>query len=368
MAAHDQTGWTGAGHRGFPFSPSALRGLRAGAGSQAQRLARARVTDGHIPDGPAAAQEARLAGVPAAASGLVHSARGDAWMGALPLSPRPYAQRPVMRQSGLRLMPLEGFVWGGRGAAPQPRTRADHTLIWVTGGRLQLHYPRQHHVQPAGELRFILAGTAFATLPDSQLRGHVLLIAPALVAGTKPPFPDRSFHGRIDAAAPALLATLTLLASEAQRSEEARDLAPHLALLALQLSRLAPGAAPHPPAADTAPDRSLLTRFLDLAQRNLATGRTIADLAGDLATTTAELDRTCLAARGHRAIDAMQRLRLDQGFAMLRQTRLPPAQIARQLGFTSLAHFTRAVVEATGRLPETYRQQYGGAQSDVSLS
>ena len=87
----------------------------------------------------------------------------------------------------------------------------------------------------------------------------------------------------------------------------------------------------------------------------LADGSTIADLAEDLGATTAELDAACQHRHGKRAVDLVHDLRLARAVQMLRDTSESPARIARMLGYSSLAHLSRAFVAATGRLPDSFR-------------
>lgn len=110
-------------------------------------------------------------------------------------------------------------------------------------------------------------------------------------------------------------------------------------------------------AAHTRHDRALLDRFLAMAAARLDYRGSIADLAGEMGTTTAALDRACIAGRGRRAIEVIHDLRLERAVALLRKTDLGPARIAADLGYSSHAHFTRAFVAATGRTPENFRAQ-----------
>lgn len=106
------------------------------------------------------------------------------------------AGRPIPRPDGVRLLPLATFVWGTRSLPPGPRTRPDHVLIWVTGGKMQVGFPRLPHVLRPGDLRFIPAGTAFTTVPAEDTRGHVALIAPAVATGAEPPLPGQTLAVR----------------------------------------------------------------------------------------------------------------------------------------------------------------------------
>lgn len=342
MSMFGRTDWS----QGFPFSATRLReGMRS-----ATPDARAEITRGDILDAGAplfrASQPVRTA-TPSA-----HVRLPD------PLAVRnaPASRRFAPRKASLRLLPLGSFCWGSRTTPPQPRTRPDHSLLWVTGGELRLDLPRQAIIMRAGDIRYIPAGTAFAALPRSGTEGHVLLLSPEMVTGLEPEMPADPLAGQVGAQAEGLLVNLNELAAEAATSTDPKALACHLNLLSLRLSRLAPA---RTAAADTAPtpNQPLVARFLELAGQDLSPCRTLADTAQELGTTLTALDRACRAARGKRAVDLVNDLRLERAAEMLRHSDLPSARIAQQLGFCSQTHFARAFVAATGRTPDAFRAQ-----------
>ena len=163
--------------------------------------------------------------------------------------------------------------------------------------------------------------------------------------------------GAIGDGAAALQAALADLAAESARedADAGAAIACHLGLLAVRLSRLEPPS-PHPCAGtQTPPDLPLVNRFMALAGARLGSGHTVGELAEALGVTAATLDRACRKARGRRAIDLIHDLRFETALTLLRTTRTSQAEIAQDLGFTSLAHFIRAFVDRTGKLPESFR-------------
>ena len=274
------------------------------------------------------------------------------------LAARPMARggRALGTQPGVRLLPLETFIWGSAANPPQPRTRPDHTLIWVTDGRLNLDYPGMNFVMSPGDLRVVLAGTAFCALPARNARGHVALISPSLTLYADPPFPTIDLAAHVGFHSQQFLSTLTDLAERSRLSDTAA-LAGSMNLLTQQMSRLGAPRAPTLRTEMPRVDKLLAERFLALAAHRLSACDLVADLAQELGTTAAHLDRSCIAARGRRAIELIYQLRLDKAVTLLRETQVPPAQIATQLGYTSHGHFTRAFVAATGRTPEVFRAQ-----------
>ncbi|WEF22945.1 AraC family transcriptional regulator [Paracoccus sp. S3-43] len=263
--------------------------------------------------------------------------------------------RPIGRQQGMRLLPLQAFIWGSRAMPPQPRTRPDHTLIWVTEGRMQLDFPRSHVILRAGDLRHIPAGTAFAAMPAPGTLGHVALISARLAARAEPPLPDRGMAAHVGSHAAQLEATLHELAMETA-DPDAGTLSCLLNLLSLRLGQLQPGRPPEQ-AAGAAPDLPLIEAFLALAVQRLGSAGSVAELAADLNSTMGALDQACLAARGKRAVELIHDLQLERAVDLLRGTRRPTLRIAADLGYSSHAHFIRAFVAATGRTPDAFRAQ-----------
>lgn len=350
-----------------PFSPSIWAQLRQDSAVQGHDpIRQAGITAPAIPEGRAAdtlPPRARITDPDPEAGAVTRLAPGGNSLPddipTLPVDAARLRTRPIPRQSGLRLLPLESFAWGGRMPQVQPRTRGDHVLIWVTQGTLQLDFPRLNRSLGAGTVQYIPAGTAFSTLPAQGTTGHVLLIARDMLRDLSADFPDHAVSGMIGEAAPALLAHLHDLAEEAraERPQARQAIGLQLSLLALRLARLQP--APQRISAGTGapPDLALIARFLRLAGTRLATGETVADLAGTLGTTTAALDSACLKAHGKRAIQMIHDLRYERAVEALRHTDRSTPRIARDLGYPSHANFIRRFVARSGRLPETFRQQ-----------
>ena len=271
--------------------------------------------------------------------------------------PRPGPTGPGPDPVALRLLPLEGFIWGSASTPRQSRSRADHVLIWVTQGQLMLGLTHGPQELQAGDLRWIPAGMSFAALPRQGCTGHLLLIPPPLVQDLQPAFPPRGLAPELgdDAAgdrARALLALLRKLDLLAAQGITGPLLLRHLGQLALMLDDMGD-------AADTLhadiPARELIARFETLARSLPLAVLTISDLAQRLGCSTAALDRACMARHGCRAVERMNEMRLERAMQMLRETRLSPVQIAADMGYASHAHFARALAGATGRRPEAFR-------------
>ncbi|WP_265500265.1 AraC family transcriptional regulator [Paracoccus beibuensis] len=341
MSLWDRTGWQG----GFPFSPTRLR-PPARAGSPGDRAAG--VTAASVPDAGSAPRPWATTDAPHGRI-LVPDA--------LTVRVAPASRRMAPRRVGLRLVPLPAFGWSGAGPHAQPRTRPEHTLIWVTEGRMLLQFPRRSVLLGPGDVRYIPAGTAFAARAEAGAEGHVLMISPELTTDVDPPMPPTMIAGSIGQAGDAMLVNLRELADEAARGSAGKAFCCQLNLLSLRLSRLDPEQDHRTGKPASALDRPLVDRFLSLAAGELGAGRTLADMAQDLGTTLTHLDRACGETRGQRAIDLLNDLRLERAAELLRHTDRPTTRLAVDLGYASQTHFTRAFVAATGRTPDTYRSQ-----------
>jgi AraC family transcriptional activator of pobA len=280
----------------------------------------------------------------------------------------PSTRRYAPRKDSLRLFPLGAFTWGSKSHPIHPRTRPDHTLIWVTQGMMRLDLPRQSVLLEAGDVRYIPSGTAFAATPQSGAEGHVLTISPELTTDVDPALPQTMTAGRVDNSGACFLVNLRELVDEAAVPSDRDALSCHLNLLSLRLSRLDHEQDHMGHQLDVTADRPLVDQFLALAERELGTLQTLADTAQDLGTTLTQLDRACQEAKGRRAVELLHELRLERAAELLRHTDKPMGRIAVELGYASQTHLTRAFVQATGRTPEVFRAQFRQLSSPASGS
>ncbi|WP_112874549.1 helix-turn-helix domain-containing protein [Paracoccus endophyticus] len=261
---------------------------------------------------------------------------------------RPYAARPRPPATGVRLVPLADFVWGGAGRLAA-RARGDHCLIRVTAGAMRILLPRGHADHARGSVIFIPAGTAFGAQPQPGAAGQVPLMTRECAAGLDVPLPGGMVVGA--GASDAFSADLAALAARALDPLAAATAACRIGLISAQLHRLAAGG----PLDGPAHDRRIVADFMDLAARELGRGRTLADLADALGISAGALDRACRAQRGRSALDLIYDLRLARARALLADRSRSLGQIADALGFTGAAHLNRAFMAATGRPADAFR-------------
>lgn len=88
---------------------------------------------------------------------------------------------------------------------------------------------------------------------------------------------------------------------------------------------------------------------------------TTAALAGELGFSAAWLTEAYRAATGEGVAEAARRGRVETAARLLRETRLPAAQVAAAAGFCDQSHMIRAFNAVLGRTPGTVRAEWLGA-------
>lgn len=268
----------------------------------------------------------------------------------------PFAGRPRLPENGLRVLPLDSFVWGGpalAGGLRRGRTRGDHCLVRVTAGTLRIVLPSGAVDHGPGSVVFIPAGTAFAAEPQPGVAGQALLMPHHMAERLS--LPNRIVVGA--GMSDAFSADLAALAARTHDPIAAATAACRVELIAASLERVA--ARPEPVRTDL-PGRdshALFQAYIELAGREMGRGRTLADLAEALGTTAAGLDGACRRHRGCSALDLIYELRLERARTLLANPRRSLAQIAEELGFTGPAHMNRVFMAATGKPAEAFRPQ-----------
>ncbi len=103
----------------------------------------------------------------------------------------------------------------------------------------------------------------------------------------------------------------------------------------------------------------LVVAFTDLAERHFRSGRPMADYAEMLDVTPTHLSRVCRQCAGMTAADILSERVLHAARTELADTDTPVGEIARGLGFSSAAYFTRFIQHHTGLTPTALRQTAG---------
>lgn len=273
----------------------------------------------------------------------------------------PYAGRPRLPDNGLRVVPLDSFVWGGptrAGGTRTGRTRGDHCLMRVTEGIMRIVLPSGAVDHGAGSVIFVPAGTAFAAQPQPGVAGQALLMPRDMGGRLNLQLPNRIVVGT--GASDAFSADLAALAARVHDPIASATAACRVELIATGLQRLATlpeSARPSLPGQDSL---ALVGAYRELAGREMGRGRTLSDLAEALGTTAGTLDAACRRHHGRSALELFYDLRVERARTLLSDHSRSLAQIATELGFTGVAHLNRVFMATTGRPAEAFRAESQG--------
>lgn len=134
-----------------------------------------------------------------------------------------------------------------------------------------------------------------------------------------------------------------------------RALEHHAGLLAVWLERQMADdpelGEPHRRAADR-----LAAAYTALVERDFAARKGVAQFAAELGVTPTHLSRACKAASGRSASELLLDRVHYEARRLLAETGMPIKDVARQLGFSSPAYFTRAFQARTGSTPSAFRK------------
>jgi len=106
--------------------------------------------------------------------------------------------------------------------------------------------------------------------------------------------------------------------------------------------------------------RALSRAYCAQIAANFASGDSVADHARVLGVSPGHLTRTCRAETGQTAAALLNHRRLHAARCLLEDTGEPVSDIARHLGFSSPAMFTRFVRRHTGKPPSALRKPSAG--------
>ncbi|MFW5857954.1 MAG: helix-turn-helix domain-containing protein [Planctomycetota bacterium] len=98
-------------------------------------------------------------------------------------------------------------------------------------------------------------------------------------------------------------------------------------------------------------------RILQVIRARLATRVRLADVAGALHLSPSRTGHVVRAIFGKRFPDLVREVKTREGARLLTGTELPVAEVARRLGYSDQAHFTRAFRRSFGATPAAYRRQ-----------
>ena len=257
---------------------------------------------------------------------------------------------------GPRFVPIPALAAGGRWRVEAMRSLREPLLLWFTQGQGRITVAGVTRGYTAHNVVFLPAGT----MHGFEMSGRVF--GTAVHFGRNPglALPETPQHLRIrDAAAQKEVQQLidgAAREAEAGRPAADRAVGHLLGLVAIWLERQMALAATGQPSAPPDAARRLAVRYARLLERDHRSGMGVADYAAALGVTPTHLSRACKAASGRPAHALLQDRLLFEARRLLAETPMPVKEVARSLGFSSPAYFTRAFQAQTGRTPSDFRR------------
>jgi len=256
--------------------------------------------------------------------------------------------------SQARLIAIPRLAAGGRWRVEAMRSLSEPMLLWFTKGQGRITVAGVTRGYTPHNAIFIPAGMMHGFEVGPQVFGTAVFFG----RDSNVALPADPLHLRIREAQAQVELNLCLenIQRELDGPQPGHDRAArhHLGLLGVWLERQAarmPVEAVGPDAA-----RRLVMRFTALLEKEFRSGRGIADYAAALEVTPTHLTRCCKQTCGRPASALLHDRLLFEARRMLSETDQPVGQIARDLGFTSPAYFTRAFLHQTGKTPSAFRR------------
>ena len=255
---------------------------------------------------------------------------------------------------GTRLLPISRLAQNGRWRVEAMRAYSEPLLLWFTRGQGRITIGGITRGYGAHNAILIPAGMMHGFDLGAQTSGSALFFGRAHGLD----LPVDPVHLRLREVGPQaeLAGIIEAIQRELESARPGHERAArfHLGLLGVFIERLSASAADEAPMPDAA--RRLARAYADLLEKNFRTGKGVADFARDLGVTPTHLTRVCNKTCGRSASDLLHDRLLFEARTLLIETRLPVQDVARTLGYTTPAYFTRAFQARTGRTPTDFRK------------
>lgn len=260
---------------------------------------------------------------------------------------------PTSNNGAYRVVHLAIFAKGGRWRTEAMRSYSQPVLLWFTKG--------QGRITVAGVTRgygphnaiFLPAGTMHGFSMLGQVFGSLVYFP----TDAKLELPAEPQHLRFRDGN--LQSQMSVMVENIQREAEdekpgrSRALEYHGGLLSVWLERQIDDHGDDANNRDAS--RRLAAAYSALVERDFRKPKSVGAYAADLGVTPTHLSRVCNIACGLPASAILADRVHFEARKLLRETRTPVKDIARHLGFTSPAYFTRAFQKQTGSTPSSFR-------------
>ena len=280
------------------------------------------------------------------AHSVTDGAQPDAKAAAKPIAPD--TPREV------RILQLQRLAQSGRWRAEAMRALSEPCLIWFTRGQGRITLNGLTRGYGPHNAIFVPAGVMHSFEISPQTHGIIIYFG----RGSDVTLPQSAQHLRVrdTLAQGEILTYVDAIQREVQNPRPGSDRAArhHLGLLGVWLERQIEQTPSEPQRANAA--KRLVARYTALLERDFRTGHGVAEYAAELGVTPTHLTRVCRQNCGRGASELLQERRLYEARRLLLETQVPIKDIAKSLGFTTAAYFSRAFQAKTGKTPSQFRK------------
>lgn len=255
----------------------------------------------------------------------------------------------------LSITSLSHSVTAGKWRTEAMRSHETPRLMVVTKGHGRITISGLTRGFGPNNLIYIPAHTMYGYEAGASVFGQILTIPEAMANE----WPDEATHLRLrDVAAQKEFASLMDgLERELTNSHGINRAAYyHVGLISVFFERQLDETESVDPIAETTSAR-LVAAYTDLIERGFKSGRGVAEYAASLGVTPTHLTRCCNAMCGKSALELLNDRRHFEACVLLRQTKTPIQDIAKDLGFSSAAYFSRAFQGRHGQSPSHFRRR-----------
>jgi len=257
----------------------------------------------------------------------------------------------------LALTPIAQSAAQGRWRTEAMRAHAAPRLLFISRGSGRITVAGLTSGYGPNNLVFIPARVMYGFEVGPTTQGLMLRIPAALCAE----WPEDPIHLRLrDVIAQKEIAALfDNLERElnSRRPDHDRAALYHLGLLSVFFSRQLDDRPPDPADLRTRSAAArLVAAYTDLVERDYRSGKGVAGFARDLGVTPTHLTRSCRLTCNRSALALLNDRIIYEARILLRDTRRPVQDIARDLGFSSAAYFTRSFQSRAGMTPTDFRR------------
>ncbi|SIT79111.1 transcriptional regulator, AraC family [Yoonia rosea] len=171
-------------------------------------------------------------------------------------------------------------------------------------------------------------------------------------------WPDAPFHLRLLDVVPQkeLVSLIEAIERELKPTGDPRAALCHFGLLGIFVERQLAGRNPATiDARRTTAAAKLVAQYTSLIAQDFHSDRSVASYAATLGVTPTHLARSCRQTCGRSALSLLNDRIHYEACTLLRDTTIPVQEIAKRLGFSSPAYFTRSFQEKSGQAPTDFR-------------